>query len=850
MSNAHLTKKWNIAHEQLLSQIEYESPKDVIMTPKDRETAFQHLAVLYIKYIQAFRKLEFAYDQLVHPQKRRLLKEILLGVMGRVIELKSKIVEVELSDIQNYAEILEDLKLIPDDLVMPIPRFILEDRGKELAERKLLLDSLGARDVSVGDSVPVFPDISIGEAVKMIQINERGRQGRLRAKYMRDIRIQAQREKDLDAGDDEGELNSAALKIQRVFRGYKARKLAKAALREELAFLGMISIKKDPKQSANAKAEINRNRRKIIQNQHEEEYQAALVNTKEKISKIEGPDMKESMQDSFRQWYMEYKRVNGKFPDFPPDSLWQQPGFQFGMVVAEEKNASNGDVASPGSPAGKGKKGKGGKEEKKPAKKEEKGGKGGKKGKKGEEEEEEGPKWKFDDSKHLEIVKTECNVYSENWLHKDDSENFSQKHDQEIVKIDKRKEVEFEIKNQVFEVLKEELANLKLAVDRSKNGKKGKKGKKDKKGKKGKGGKKGKKVATEHDKKGGKKGKKEKDLTANRTMESLIEELIQTGILQRPTNVNISDIKGEYDLLAPTVTKIPTIIPTIAELKRVVTEYCILPVGFPKPSDIPGTTSFLLFGPHGTGKTMLVNAVATELGAHLFNLSPRNTAGQYIGKQNVTKMVHMVFKVAKANPPAVIYIDNVEMIFAKKVPKDDTTDPKRIKKDLLKQMKGLKLEDRVIVMATSYKPWDGDVKAIVPVFGKILYAPKPDYGSRFLIWREFIGRKAPLQAKDINYSLLARMSDSLSAGSIHLATERVLTERRMKLVSSPSRWWGLEIVSLPPTDPGEKQTFQFTSPKDWFEKTPLVKKRIAALTAPAEGENDDPKGKKDKKKKK
>ncbi len=56
-----------------------------------------------------------------------------------------------------------------------------------------------------------------------------------------------------------------------------------------------------------------------------------------------------------------------------------------------------------------------------------------------------------------------------------------------------------------------------MAVDKEKS-KKGK-GKKDKKG-----GKKDKK---------GKKGKKDKDLTANIPMETLIEELIQAGILQK-----------------------------------------------------------------------------------------------------------------------------------------------------------------------------------------------------------------------------------------------------------------------------------------------------------------------------
>jgi IQ and AAA domain-containing protein len=58
MSNLTFNKNWKEAHQNLLDQFEYETPKDIALAPKDREAAFQHLAVLYIKYIQIFRKLE------------------------------------------------------------------------------------------------------------------------------------------------------------------------------------------------------------------------------------------------------------------------------------------------------------------------------------------------------------------------------------------------------------------------------------------------------------------------------------------------------------------------------------------------------------------------------------------------------------------------------------------------------------------------------------------------------------------------------------------------------------------------------------------------------------------------
>ena len=60
----------------------------------------------------------------------------------------------------------------------------------------------------------------------------------------------------------------------------------------------------------------------------------------------------------------------------------------------------------------------------------------------------------------------------------------------------------------------------------------------------------------------------------------------------------------------------------------------------------------MLTGAAGTGKKMLVNAIANETGANLFNLTPSNTDGKYPGKK-AYEMVHTVFKVAKALAPSV-----------------------------------------------------------------------------------------------------------------------------------------------------------------------------------------------------
>ena len=48
------------------------------------------------------------------------------------------------------------------------------------------------------------------------------------------------------------------------------------------------------------------------------------------------------------------------------------------------------------------------------------------------------------------------------WALRDESSNYSQKHDAEIIKEEKRIEVESEVRLQVDELMREELKNLKM----------------------------------------------------------------------------------------------------------------------------------------------------------------------------------------------------------------------------------------------------------------------------------------------------------------------------------------------------------------------------------------------------
>ena len=169
------------AQEELNSLLTEEFPAQSARPEKDRVVFFQRLAMLYVRYIQIFRRLENVYDQVVHPQKRRVIRAILEGVMGRVLELKNEMVEKEFSEYHYMDDVLHDLKLTPvslnfqneyavigkviltsqqelaifsnndiaqhqfslwslqADLEIPVPRYFISERSREVQERKTML---------------------------------------------------------------------------------------------------------------------------------------------------------------------------------------------------------------------------------------------------------------------------------------------------------------------------------------------------------------------------------------------------------------------------------------------------------------------------------------------------------------------------------------------------------------------------------------------------------------------------------------------------------------------------------------------------------------------------------------
>lgn len=103
-----------------------------------------------------------------------------------MLELKHVLVDIDCSDFQYFDEILSDLKLSPADIEIPTPAFFRRDNLKQLKEREKVLDALDAARIDPREREPEKEPLpmSVEEAVRIVQMHERARQGRLRAKFM------------------------------------------------------------------------------------------------------------------------------------------------------------------------------------------------------------------------------------------------------------------------------------------------------------------------------------------------------------------------------------------------------------------------------------------------------------------------------------------------------------------------------------------------------------------------------------------------------------------------------------------------------------------------------------------
>jgi proteasome regulatory subunit len=215
-------------------------------------------------------------------------------------------------------------------------------------------------------------------------------------------------------------------------------------------------------------------------------------------------------------------------------------------------------------------------------------------------------------------------------------------------------------------------------------------------------------------------------------------------------DVTFSDIGGiedQMDEVRETV-EMPLINPEMFE-----------DVGIEPPSGV------LLHGPPGTGKTMLAKAVANETDATFIKMAGSELVHKFIGEG--AKLVRDLFELARQEEPAVVFIDEIDAIAAKRTDSKTSGDAEvqRTMMQLLSEMDGFDDRGDIRIIAATNR-FDMLDRAILRPgrFDRLIEVPNPDVEGREQIFQ--IHTRSMNLADDVEFSDLAEQIEDASGADV------------------------------------------------------------------------------------
>jgi SpoVK/Ycf46/Vps4 family AAA+-type ATPase len=129
------------------------------------------------------------------------------------------------------------------------------------------------------------------------------------------------------------------------------------------------------------------------------------------------------------------------------------------------------------------------------------------------------------------------------------------------------------------------------------------------------------------------------------------------------------------------------------------------------------------YGPEGAGKTLMTEIVASEVNAMVIKLSSTSIGNAFEGGDDATKLIHMIFTVAKDQSlsPVIIYLDQCHEFFKSKKKGSSGSPDTAINESTMKRFQEsllvyknqfLTKQDRVLVIGCTNTPDAADMKLI------------------------------------------------------------------------------------------------------------------------------------------
>ncbi len=185
--------------------------------------------------------------------------------------------------------------------------------------------------------------------------------------------------------------------------------------------------------------------------------------------------------------------------------------------------------------------------------------------------------------------------------------------------------------------------------------------------------------------------------------------------------------------------------------------------------NITPAKGLLFFGPPGTGKTMMMRALANEVHAAFFYVKASNLLSAYLGESE--RRIAGIFTIAKKHLPCVLFFDEIDAIGTDRERAADEARSKALSQ-LLIELDGFQKLERVIFVGATNVPDMLDPALLrAGRIDKAIYMPLPNAKARKEIFEIYL-RRYPL-ADGIDISEITAKTERYSGADIKLICNTV-----------------------------------------------------------------------------
>ncbi len=221
----------------------------------------------------------------------------------------------------------------------------------------------------------------------------------------------------------------------------------------------------------------------------------------------------------------------------------------------------------------------------------------------------------------------------------------------------------------------------------------------------------------------------------------------------------------------------------LAKIKETLISIVDWPLKYPDLFNLGKVSSrgILLSGPSGTGKTLMVKALAGETGLNFIPISSSILFSKWLGESE--KALHEIFKKAKQSAPTILFFDEIDALAPRRGVESDAGAVERVASQFFNELDGLSDLSEVIVIGATNREDLLDPALMRP--GRldfILRLTVPEEKERLEIFR--INTKGRPLHSDVDLEELARLTEGMVGSHIAFICKRAVMMAITEIIQS------------------------------------------------------------------